>query len=61
MGQQSRPLIEETLQTDHVAYVLAEDQPIGIDPASISGTWTPLAVYPRPGGLTRVTLWRVTP
>jgi hypothetical protein len=61
VGQQSLSLIEKVLQTDHLAYVLAEDQPIGIDPASVSGTWTPLAVYPRPGGLTRVTLWRVTP
>ncbi len=61
MGTQSQPEIEKALHVQGHAYVLAEDKPVGIDPASIGGTWTSLAVYPRPGGITRVTLWRVTP
>jgi hypothetical protein len=59
MGQQSRPEIERALQEDRVAYVLAEDPPIGIDRATIDATWTALAVYPRPGNTTRITLWKV--
>jgi MFS family permease len=60
MGVQGRDRIVSALQAEGTVYVLAEDQPVGIDPATVGGRWTPLAVYPRPGGVSRVTLWRVT-
>ncbi len=60
MGAQARDRIISALQAARTVYVLAEDQPVGIDPTTVGGKWTPLAVYPRPGGLSRVTLWRVT-
>jgi hypothetical protein len=59
-GEQSKPEIEKALRAEGMAYVLAENKPIGIDPASIGGSWKVLATYPRPGGLTQITLWRVT-
>jgi hypothetical protein len=60
MGVQGHDRIVSVLQTEGTVYVLAEDRPVGIDPATVGGNWTPLAVYPRPGGASRVTLWRVT-
>jgi hypothetical protein len=58
---QGQDQIKQALGKAGVAYVLAEDQPIGPDPAAVQATWTQIAVYPRPGNLSRVTLWKVTP
>ena len=53
--------VTQALNKTGVAYVLAENTPIGLDPASVKATWMQIAVYPRPGNVSRVTLWKVTP
>jgi hypothetical protein len=58
-GDQARGPIEAVLQQADSVFVLAEDPPIGIDPASVAATWTRIAEYPRPGGVTHITLWKV--
>ncbi len=58
---QSEAQIKQMLDKTGVAYVLAENPPIGLDPAAVQATWTQIAVYPRPGNLSRVTLWKVIP
>ncbi len=59
MGEQSKPQIDMALQKEGMAYVLAEEPPIGIDRTTVPGKWTALAEYPRPENWTRITLWRV--
>lgn len=58
-GDQARGPIEAALVQAGSVFVLAEDPPVGINPESINAKWTRFAEYPRPGNLTRVTLWRV--
>ncbi len=58
---QGRAQIEEALRTRDGVYVLTENPPVGIDPATVKAAWTVVAEYPRPGNASRVTLWRVKP
>ncbi|MEP7289728.1 MAG: hypothetical protein ABI947_28590 [Chloroflexota bacterium] len=58
---QGQAQIEQALQSQGVAYVLAEDVPVGLDPSTVKASWTQLAIYPRPGNITSVTVWQVKP
>ena len=58
---QGQEQIKQALNKSGVAYVLAEDKPIGLNPATVPATWTQVAIYPRPNNGSDVTLWKVTP
>jgi hypothetical protein len=53
------PAIQAALDHTGVVYVLAESQPIGFDPEQLQAVVERIAIYPRPGGTTEITLWRL--